>query len=196
MDDKQLDDLLRGWSDAKIPDENKRENILNAVFDEGNFAVDKGRFRKTSKRGMLSALAVGVAALAILFVILPVAWKSLTSGEDDPEVETVRWENTGETETAPIRVSLLILRRLPGSEHEVEFLEDTIVSVESQAQHEVSAGDHKLFLWLYVLEPSLLTLDIGTDRSSETGIVAVPEKVQAVRLRSNGDEFDVFVSLL
>jgi len=42
----------------------------------------------------------------------------------------------------------------------------------------------------------LFSLDIGIDNVAETGIVAVPDRPQALQFQSNGNRFDVFVSVL
>jgi hypothetical protein len=46
------------------------------------------------------------------------------------------------------------------------------------------------------LEEALFSLDIGIDKAGETGIVAVPDRPKALQFISNGDQFDVFVSVL
>jgi hypothetical protein len=95
-----------------------------------------------------------------------------------------------------VRISLIVLKKLPDSDIAVEFLEDTIFVAEEKTLHELELGEHRLFLWVYPLEESLFSLDIGIDKAAETGIAAVLDHPQALQFTSNGDRFDVFVSVL
>jgi hypothetical protein len=53
-----------------------------------------------------------------------------------------------------------------------------------------------LFLWIYPLEERLFSVDIGIDNAAGTGIVATPDRPQVLQFQSDGDNFDVFVSVL
>jgi len=95
-----------------------------------------------------------------------------------------------------VRVSLIVLKQLPDSDTAFEFLEDTILLAGEKELHELELGDHRLILWIYPLETALFALDVGLDNVSETGIIAVPDRSQALHFQSNGDRFDVFLSIL
>ena len=99
-------------------------------------------------------------------------------------------------EAEKIRVSLIVLKQLPDSDTAVEFLEDTIMLVEQNNLHELALGEHRLFLWVFPLEKTLFSVDVGVDQAAETGIVTFTDRSQALHLQSNGDCFDVFVSVL
>lgn len=93
-------------------------------------------------------------------------------------------------------VSILVLCRVPGSDSNVEFLEDTVLATTEQNLYEIKLNGHRMFLWIYPLEKTLFSLDVGIDKVAETGIVAVPDKTKAVYLMADGRQFDVFVSIL
>jgi len=111
-------------------------------------------------------------------------------------VEILVVHNVQNDDDPKIRISLIVLKQLPGSETAMEFLEDTIFIAEKQQLHELELDGHRLFLWIYPLEETLFSLDMGIDNAAETGIVAVPDRPQALQFQSNGNRFDVFVSVL
>ncbi len=193
MQDDLLDKLFREWSMDRLPDETKREKILRNVFDESLTPVKKrSRFIPCRQRTFIAVSAgLGIAVATILFVLFlqPDRMPGVPAN-----VETA--QNEVETAKEPIRVSVLVLWRIAGSESAVEFLEDAVLLAEEQKLHEIELGGHRMFLWIYPLEKSLYLLDLGIDKTAETGIVAVPDRTQALHLNSNGDRFDVFVSVM
>jgi hypothetical protein len=180
MQNDPIDTLLQNWSDTNLPDENKKEEILHNIFAQKNITIQK-RVRPT-----LAVLApTGALAALILCIFLFQPAQETTS----PIAQTKPDSNT-------VQISLIVLKRIPGSETNVEFLEDKIFVAEKEELHELDLSGHKLFLWLFPLEKELYALDIALDKATETGIPAVPDKTQALHLKSNGDVFDVFVSVI
>lgn len=213
MDDKTLDEMLRNWAEENEPDENRREEILQNVF--ARFSAE--RTEQCSSRSSISDFSVskrrlgnflpivllGAAVLLFAVVLLnrtgspietdPLGPKIEIVGNDPPQLEI---EGNSVEKSDRFRISLLVLERDPGSESSVEFLEDTVLLARDQETCELDINGHKLFLWVFALEPSLFTFDIGIDNTGETGILAVQDRTKAVHLRSGEKEFDVFVSVL
>lgn len=187
MNDDKLNRLLDEWASKKLPSSEKREELLDQVL---HFSESKP-MKRSGARFYRNGIVAVIAAISIILIVALIP-------RPDPNVVVV--PSPPSRESVPIRLSLLVLQRQSGSETAVDILEDTILSTKDQEICELSVGDRKLFLWVYALESNLFTLDLGidrgTDQSSETGIVVAPDQTQAVRLRSNGDEFDVFVSVL
>jgi hypothetical protein len=180
MQDNDLDTLLRDWANEQLPVYDTREKILRSV-----------RVRRPKQRFYLRRIAAALAGFAVvaatfLFMITP------------PPLPPVKFVEvtTPQKNDDPIRISLIVLKKLPDSDTAVEYLEDTIFEAEGKTLHELSLGEHKLFLWIYPLAKTLYSLDVGIDKAAEMGIVAVPERTQALQFTSNGDRFDVFVSVL
>jgi len=189
MQDKRLNNLLHNWANDQLPDDDTRDTILRNVLARSQPAGLRPplvRFR----RKIVAALSGIVAITAtLLFLVTP----SLPPEQiiDIPVVQNE--QNEGDPK---IRISLIVLKQLPGSETAMEFLEDTIFIAEKQQLHELELDGHRLFLWIYPLEETLFSLDMGIDNAAETGIVAVPDRPQALQFQSNGNRFDVFVSVL
>ena len=179
MQDQDLDNLLCDWSNAQLPDDVQRDQILRNVLARPN--------SRPFRRVLVAALSgiVAIAASLVFLLTLP-----------PPRHIAIDCVQVDSNDDAKIRVSLIVLKQLPDSDTAVEFLEDTIMLVEENHLHELALGEHRLFLWIYPLEKTLFTVDIGVDKAAETGIVAVPDRSQALHLQSNGDSFDVFVSVL
>jgi hypothetical protein len=179
MQDENLDTLLCDWANEQLPVHDKREKILRNVLARPK--------RKMYYRRRIAVALSGIIALAatlMFMVTLP-----------PPEPGYVVISMPPKTDE-PIRISLIVLKKLPDSDTAVEFLEDTIFNAEGKTLHELSLGEHKLFLWIYPLAETLYSLDVGIDKAAETGIVAVPERTQALQFTSNGDRFDVFVEII
>ena len=178
MQDNDLDNLLCDWSNAQLPDDAQRNPILRNVLARPG--------RRTLRRVLVAALSGIVAVAASLLLLLT----------PPPEQIVHHLDPVASNDDGTVRVSLIVLKQLPDSDTAVEFLEDTIILVEENNLHELALGEHRLFLWVYPLEKTLFSVDIGVDKAAETGIVAVPDRSQAFHLQSNGDSFDVFVSVL
>ena len=180
MRDEQINNLLRDWSNDQLPDSETCNKILRNVFAHP---------RRRPLRRMVAAALSGIAAVAttLLFIItLPPEQPA-----ESPIVIPVVQNNDSK-----VRISLIVLKQLPDSDTAVEFLEDTVFTAEKEQLHELELGGHRLFLWIYPLEERLYSLDIGIDKAAESGIAAVPDHPQALQFTSNGDRFDVFVSVL
>lgn len=190
MKDDKIDGLLAGWSKAKVPEPERREEILRNVLDENRLgATAAGRTKRISMLALISGGAVAV--ILLVFTVLPnrPAPTALETVErpTNPAVQSPR-------DPAEIRFSLLILER--SGETAVEVLEDTVLTATDQSLYERPIGGHKLFFWFLALEPSVFSLDVGIDNAVEAGIMAVPDKTRAVHLTARGRQFDVFVSIL
>lgn len=181
MQDTDIDNLLRDWSNAQLPDDETREKILCEVL-----ARPKRRPVRRIYAAVLSAIAA-VAATIVFTITLP--------PEPTVEIPVVLSDGSDEVEKVQT-ISLIVLKRLPDSEAAVEFLEDSIFVAQEQRLHELEMAGHRFFLWIYPLEETLFSLDIGIDNAAETGIAIVPDRPQALHFTSNGDRFDVFVSVL
>ena len=180
MQDNDLDNLLRDWSNAQLPDDEKRNEILQHVFV---------RPQRRSFRRIAVATLSGIVAIAATLLFLLISPPPLELTVDGIPV-------TQNDEPEKIRVSLIVLKQRPDSDSAVEFLEDTVLVAEEKTLHEFDLDGHRLFLWIYPLEKTLFSLDVGLDNAAETGVVAVPDRPQALHLTSNGDKFDVLVSVL
>jgi hypothetical protein len=188
--DNDLDNLLRDWADDRLPDNEKRTQILNSVKIDRVIAQIRPR-RERAMRRMTAVLWVGVTITTLLMtMLLQYCHKMIKQPNPVVDVAVIPKEE------APIRVSLIVLKKIPDSETAVEFLEDSIFVAEGKTLHELKLGEHRLFLWIYPLEEALFSLDIGIDQAGETGIVAIPDRPKALQFISNGDQFDVFVSVL
>jgi len=182
MQDQDLDNLLRDWANAHLPNDEKRDEVLRSVpACPGNRV-----FRRPFRRVFIAALS-GIAAAAMLLCVLT---------PPQPTKERITDISAPSGDDGKIRLSLIVLKQLPDSDSAFDFLEDTILVAEKNTLHELKLGEHRLFLWIYPLEKTLFFLDVGVDQAAETGIVAVPDRSQALHLQSNGDRFDVFVSVL
>jgi hypothetical protein len=198
MQDENLTTLLRDWANEQLPDDDKREKILHnvesaraggispPVLDVFGGDSPAGLHPPLLRRRRIAAALSGIIAVAATLMFM------VTLPPPKIDVPAITKNKTDD----PIRISLIVLKKLPDSENAVEFLEDTIFDAEGKTLHELSLGEHKLFLWIYPLKETLYSLDIGIDKAAETGIVAVPERTQALQFTSNGDRFDVFVSVL
>jgi hypothetical protein len=198
MQDERLNNLLRDWANDQLPDDDTRDNILHSVLARSprpNPAspartLPKGEGTRRPLRWRIAAALSGIVAVAatILFLVTP----SLPPEQiiDIPVVHNTQ------NDDQKIRISLIVLKQLPDSDTAVEFLEDTIFVAEKQQLYELELGGHRLFLWIYPLEETLFSLDLGIDNAAETGIVAVPDRPQALQFQSGGNCFDVFVSVL
>lgn len=201
MNDEKFDDLLRSWADTKIPETERRENLILNLLNSNDLApaeqplaaspADAGLGRFFRKPLFWIPPVVAVLLLVLLF-LFP---KSPHESPHAPKfVQHVEEDTT--RQGGMLRISLLVLRHEPDSETGVEFLEDVILTAENESLQEISLDGHKLFLWVFALEPALFSFDVGIDDMAETGILAAPEKTKAVHLRSGNREFDVFVSVL
>ncbi|MDR0327538.1 MAG: hypothetical protein LBI05_04500 [Planctomycetaceae bacterium] len=186
MQDDRLDNLLRDWANDQLPDDITRERILCDVFaiHHNPLPEGEGTTRKPIRRIVAAALA-GIAVIAATILLITLPTKPVI---DVPVAHS--------DDISKVRISLIVLKKLPDSDIAVEFLEDTVFDAEEKTVHELELGEHRLFLWVYPLEESLFSLDIGIDKAAETGIAAVLDRPQALQFTSNGDRFDVFVSVL
>jgi len=184
MQDEQLHNLLHDWSNDRLPDDETREKILRGVLERPRSVA---RYAPTGTLYIAAALS-GIAAIAVAFLFMATP---ILPPEPITEITIVQND-----EAEKVQVSLIVLKRLPDSDTAVEFLEDTIFVAEKQQLHELELDGHQLFLWIYPLEEELFCVDIGIDKAAETGIVAVPDRPQKLQFQSNGDCFDVFVSVL
>ena len=187
MKDEQLDNLLRDWSNARLPSDEKRGKILRSVLENSgnNTALPPSAVWRLPSSYVAAISGIVAVAAMFLFLLTPLLQ------EMSVNVPLTKFD-----EPEKIRVSLIVLKQLPDSDSAVEFLEDTVMVAEEKTLHEIELGGHRLFLWIYPLEKTLFSLDVGLDNAAETGIVAVPDRPQALHLTSNGDKFDVFVSVL
>ena len=193
MQNDPLTNLLRNWSNDQLPDDDTRHRILRGVL----------RPRRRPYRRIVVAALSGILAVAatLLFLLTP------------PQIDDSRQAVDGRRQTADgsrevfaaqpsdantenIQISLIVLKQLHHSESAVEFLEDTIMVAAGKTLHTLDLGEHQFFLWIYPLEESLFVLDIGIDNAAETGIVAVPDRTELLQFMSNGEMFDVFVSVV
>ena len=182
MQDERLNNLLRDWANAQLPDDATRDTILRKALVRPPLV----RFR----RRVVAALSgIVTIAVTLLFMVTP-------SLPPEQPVEIPVVHNTQNDDDTKIRISLIVLKQLPDSDAAVEFLEDAVFVAEKQQLHELELGGHRLFLWIYPLEETLFSLDMGIDNAAETGIVAVPDRPQALQFQSGGNCFDVFVSVL
>ena len=184
MQDDELNTVLRDWSNARLPDNEKRNKMIRSVLE---------RPRRRPYRRMITAALSAIVAVAatLLFLLTP----PLENSSREPATvspHTVADNIASEN----IQVSLIVLKQLPDSDSAVEFLEDTIFVTEGKKLHELELSGHRLFLWIYPLEKTLFSLDIGLDNTAETGVVAVPDRPQLLQFQSNGDRFDVLVSVI
>jgi len=188
MQDKNLDNLLIDWSNAKLPDYKSRDKILRNVLrrQPADLRPPLLRFRRIAIA--LSGIAVIAATLLFMVTLLP----------EQPVYESpfVHYDPVVPDDDQKVRISLIVLKQLPDSDVAKEYLEDTIFVAEKQQLLELELAGHRLFLWIYPLEEELFSVDIGIDNVAETGIVAVPDRPQRLQFQSNGDSFDVFVSVL
>jgi len=195
MQDKNFDNLLIDWAKNQLPDDETRDKILRGVLRPGSphpnsLPKGEGMARRPLRRRIAVALS-GIAAIAatLLFMVtLP--------PEQFIEIPVVHNDPVVQDDDQKVRISLIVLKQLPDSDVAVEFLEDTIFVAEKQQLHELELAGHRLFLWIYPLEEELFSVDIGIDNVAETGIVAVLDRPQVLQFQSNGDSFDVFVSVL
>ncbi|MDR1959422.1 MAG: hypothetical protein LBQ54_10355 [Planctomycetaceae bacterium] len=180
----KLDDILHDWAQTKLPDNEIREAILRNVL--GQKKIGK---RPTPKRhhqaGWITAAAI--AAVMLLFV-LDVPQQDTPIVQKPPVVTNII------TKKEPIQVSLLVLRHLPNSDTAVEFLEDTVLVTEDQKVNTLDLNGHKFYLWFYKMEPGLFTVDVVIDDITGTDLI-VSNKTRGLHLKSEENEFDVFVSL-
>ena len=203
MQDERFDNLLCDWSNANLPEDETRAKILRGVLVRSQPAVPdfyrrppllrrpllRSPFLRRRIAAALSGIAV-VAATLLLMVSLP---------PEQPiniEIPVVQNDPVVQDDDQKVRISLIVLKQLPDSEAAVEFLEDAIFVAEKQQLHELELGGHRLFLWIYPLEERLFSVDIGMDNAAGTGIVAVPDRPQVLQFQSDGDNFNVFVSVL
>lgn len=196
MNDKQLDDMLRDWSNDRLPNEEKRDHILRDVFAPYRIVAEKPSSWNSFRKKSWVAVSAGICVvLVILLLFRPAPQVRLPAPADDSLIVSVA-EDDPQIGEQPIRVSLLVLRRVPDSESDVEFLEDAVLIAEKDRWNELELNGHRMFLWVYPLEKTLFSLDVGIDKAAKTGIVAGPDRTQALHFKSNGDLFDVFVSVL
>ena len=189
MQDERLDKILRDWANTQLPDDATRDTILHSVLVHSQPAGLRPpllRFRRIAA----ALLGIGVVAATLLFMVTLLPEQFI----DIPIVQNV--QNVQNDDDSKIRISLIVLKQLPDSDTAVEFLEDAVFVAEKQQLHEIELGGHCLYFWICPLETTLFSLDMGIDNASETGIVAVPDRPQALQFQSNGDNFDVFVSVL
>ena len=184
MQDEHLDNLLCDWSNDQLPNDETREKILQGVSVRSEPADLRPPLLWKTAAALSGIIAV---AATILFLVAPPPL---------PEPTAVVQVAPPQEADEKIRISLIVLKKLPDSETAVEFLEDAIMLAEGKTLHELKLSEHRFFLWIYPLEETLFALDIGIDKAAETGIVAVPDRPMALQLNSNGDRFDVFVSVL
>ena len=199
MQDERLNNLLRDWANAQLPDDDARDNILHSVLARSprpnpasparTLPKGEGMVRPLQRKIVAAVSGIVAIAATLLFMITP-------SLPPEQPVEILVVHNVQNDDDPKIRISLIVLKQLPGSETAMEFLEDTIFIAEKQQLHELELDGHRLFLWIYPLEETLFSLDMGIDNAAETGIVAVPDRPQALQFQSNGNRFDVFVSVL
>ena len=197
MQDNDIDNLLCDWSNAQLPDDDKRDKILRSVLVRSEQTVTSPLRRQGSRETRLKS-SVWIPAFAGMTMLLTVAATILFLATPPPLPEpTMVVQVAPPQETAEkIRISLIVLKRLPDSDTAVEFLEDSIFVAEEKMLHELELGEHRFFLWIYPLDKTLFALDVGLDKTAETGIVTVPDRPLALQFDSNGDRFDVFVSVL
>jgi hypothetical protein len=190
----KLDNILRDWSQTKLPDEAKREKLLRDVLGQTvgqtpeQTVIEKHPQpnRRHYAAWFVAATSVAVAILFAVLMTTPQPPQPLLQ-QDIPLVVNIA--------KSPIYVSLLILRHISDSDFAVEFLEDTVLVTEDQKVNEIDLNGHKFYLWLYALEPNLFTFDVAINNVTETGLTAL-DKTYGLHLKSNENEFDVFVSLL
>jgi len=187
MQNKDLDNLLHDWANDRLPDDETRDKILRNVLlpTPAGLRPPLVRFRRIAVA--LSSIAVIAATLLFMVTLPPEQLIEIPVVHNDPVVQD---------DDQKVRISLIVLKQLPDSEVAKEFLEDTIFIAEKQKLHELELGGHRLFLWIYPLEEELFSVDIGIDNVAETGIVAIPDRPRVLQFQSNGDSFDVFVSVL
>lgn len=200
MIDNPLDDILRQWSNEKKPNEKKRTEILKRLFEpqaepQAEPATVNPR-KKTFQKIPLVTLVSCLVILAVMSVcVISTFFERPEKPERAPERIVVQDEMRHEN-SSPIRVSLMVLRRLPDSEFETEFLEDTVLVTEDQEVQEFTFDGHHFVLWVYRIETDLFTFDISIDKAAETGLVTIADRPQAMLMKSDGEVFEVFMSVL
>jgi len=198
MQNERLDNLLRDWSNANLPEDETREKILCGVLVRSQPAVP-GFYRRPPllRRRIAVALSgITVMAATLLFVVTLPPEQPINIEIANIAIPVVQNDPVVQDDDQKVRISLIVLKQLPDSEAAVEFLEDAIFVAEKQQLYTLELGGHRLFLWIYPLEERLFSVDIGIDNAAGTGIVATPDRPQVLQFYSDGDHFDVFVSVL
>ena len=180
MPNDPLNNLLRDWANDQLPDDERRNRILRRVFERPRHR----RYRRVVAAALSGIIAV--AAMLFFLVTPPPTTTIVRESAETPQNSTIE----------EYRVSLLVLRRLGGSDSAVEFLEDTLFLAEDQKLYDIPLEGHRFFLWIHSLEEDLLALDVGIDKAAETGLAVPLDQTQALELQSNGDQFEVFISVL